>query len=123
MYRNHSLKEAFHNAYQGFRYVLTTQRNAKIHTVITVIVVVLGFFFHISSVEWTVILLAIGLVWTSECLNTGLEKITDLVSPEYNGLAKVTKDTAAAGVLLASLTAAIIGVIIFLPKVLVLLHL
>ncbi|MHC1741020.1 MAG: diacylglycerol kinase family protein [Anaerolineaceae bacterium] len=118
MNQNHNLLSAFRNAFQGLWYVFSSQRNAKIHAIITCLVILFSFLLRISLIEWIAILFAIGFVWSSECLNTAVEKITDLVSPEYNGLAKVTKDSAAAGVLISAIIAVCVGLIIFLPKIL-----
>ena len=82
----------------------------------TVLVCGAGFLLNISALEWMSVIFAVGLVWVSESLNTAIEKITDLASPEYHELARITKDTAAAAVLIASVTSAIIGLIVFLPK-------
>jgi diacylglycerol kinase len=116
MNRNPSLLSALRNAVAGIRYVITTQRNAKIDLVCTLLVLLCSLLFHLNSIEWIAILFAIGFVWTSECINTGIEKVTDLSSPEIHPLARVTKDSAAGGVLIAALIAAVIGLIIFLPK-------
>ncbi len=117
--RNQSLKEAFKNAFSGMRFVLSTQRNAKIHLLITILVLLLGIFFKLSSQQWTAILFSIGIVWAFECVNTAIEQLTDLASPEYHILAKIAKDCAAAAVLSASITAAAIGLIIFIPKLII----
>lgn len=114
---NKSLSSSFKNAFHGLKYVYTTQRNAKIHLGMTLLVIAISFLFKISPSEWLAILIAIGLVWSSECFNTSLEKLTDLVSPEYNELARVSKDTAAAGVLVVAIVAVLIGLVVFLPKI------
>jgi diacylglycerol kinase len=118
-YRNQSLKDAFKNAFSGISYVFSTQRNAKIHALITILVILLGIFFKLPSIQWVAIVFSIGIVWGFECVNTAIEKLTDLASPEYHILAKVAKDCAAASVLVASITAAAIGLIIFIPKLIV----
>jgi diacylglycerol kinase len=122
MLRNQSLKDAFINAYNGLRYVFKTQRNAKIHLLITIVVLLFGFFFRIASIQWVAILLVIGLVWAAECMNTAIEKLTDLASPDFHILAKIAKDCAAAAVLMASITAFVVGLVIFIPRFLVVLH-
>jgi len=123
MLQNQNLRSAFVNAFNGVRYVVTTQRNARIHLLITIIVILLGVFLHIAALEWIAIIFAIGFVWAAESMNTGIEKLTDLVSPDYHTLAKYAKDCAAAAVLFASLTSVAVGLIIFLPKILFLLSL
>lgn len=114
--RNQSLKEAFKNAFNGMKFVFTTQRNAKIHLLITILVVLLGIFFKLSALQWTAIIFSIGIVWAFESVNTAIEQLTDLASPEYHILAKIAKDCAAASVLVASITAIAIGLVIFFPK-------
>lgn len=116
------LKQAFANAFNGLRFVFHTQRNAKIHLLITIQVALLGVFFHIESMEWVAITIVIGLVWAAECMNTAVEKLTDLASPEYHILARIAKDCAAAAVLMASITAVIVGLIIFIPPLITVIH-
>lgn len=79
--------------------------------------IVLGFYFYISSLEWVLLTLAIGFVFVTETLNTAIEIDIDLTSPEYHPFARDTKDVAAAAVLLSVFVAVIIGLIIFLPKI------
>ena len=102
---NQNLFMAFTNAFHGLHYVFSSQRNAKIHAIITILVVLISYLLKISESEWIAIIFAIGLVWSAECLNTAIEKLTDLVSPNFHTLAKISKDSAAAGVLFASVTA------------------
>lgn len=103
-------------ASNGIRIFLKTTHNAWVHIFIGAIAVYLGFYFHISSTEWLFVVLAIGMVLVAECFNTAIEFDIDLTSPEYHPYAKYTKDVAAGAVLLASITAIVIGLIIFLPK-------
>lgn len=117
IHRKQSLNEAFKNAYHGLKYVFKSQRNAKIHLLITIVVLMLGYSFNISEDQWISIVFAIGLVWAAECMNTAVEELTDLASPEYHILAKIAKDCAAAAVLMASIAAFVIGIIIFLPRI------
>ena len=114
-----SLNNAFKNAFNGLKYVFITQRNAKIHLQISLLVFLCGVFFRISSIQWIAIVIVVGLVWAAECMNTGVEKLTDLASPEYHILARVAKDCAAAAVLMASITAVVVGLIIFIPRVII----
>lgn len=104
-------------AYQGLKMFFTTQHNAWLHSVATVVVVSAGFFFKLNLVEWTLVIFAIGLVFTAELLNTAIEFLTDIVSPDYNEKAGKVKDIAAAGVLIAAITAFAVGCIVFLPKI------
>ncbi|NIJ51855.1 diacylglycerol kinase family protein [Dyadobacter arcticus] len=100
--------------YNLFRY----ENNARIHFMACILVVIAGIFFQISSIEWALIVIQIALVLAAEAINTSIEKLADLVSPEYHPVIKIVKDTAAAAVLLLAISAVIIGVIIFIPKVL-----
>ena len=109
---------SFRYAGQGLRYLLVSQHNAWIHLTATVIVVFLGFLCELSSLEWSLVLLCIGFVWTAEAFNTALEALVDLVSPDHHSLAKVAKDVSAGAVLVAAIIAAIVGGIIFFPKLL-----
>lgn len=107
---------SFKYAFQGLRDLFSTQDNAKIHALMMLLSVLMGWFFSISSTEWCFIIFAISSVLAAEAFNTALEHITDLVSPDHHELAGRTKDVAAAGVLLTALGAALVGLIIFLPK-------
>ncbi|MEO7318542.1 MAG: diacylglycerol kinase family protein [Chthoniobacteraceae bacterium] len=110
------LVASFGYALRGLGILVATQVNARIHAVATVLAIVTGFWLGLTRLEWCAIIGAIGLVWTAEGLNTALEFLTDLVSPEQHPLAGKAKDVAAGAVLAASIAAAIIGVIIFGPK-------
>lgn len=105
-------KNSFQFAFSGFFFVLKTQKNAWLHLAATVIVVLLALWLQIDRLEWLAILLVIGLVWMAEFMNTALEVIVDLASPEKHPLAKVGKDVGAASVLIAAFLAVIIGVIV-----------
>lgn len=108
---------SFKYAYSGLKYILITQHNFLIHLIIAFLVTVAGLFFHISSLEWCILVITIAIVLGAEAFNSSLEKLTDLVSPEYNNEAGKVKDIAAAAVLLVAMAAVIIGLIIFLPKI------
>ena len=88
-----------------------------IHLIASVLVIVLGFFFQINTSDWIVLILCIGMVLGAEALNTSIEELTNLVSPDYHEQAGKVKDLAAGAVLIISLMAAIIGLIIFIPKI------
>lgn len=108
---------SFRFAFTGLRYVLKTQKNAWIHLGISLAVVIAGFGFSISPNSWAVVILTMGFVWSMECMNTAIEAILDLVSPQPHPLAKIGKDVAAAGVLVAAISAILIGLLIFGPPV------
>ena len=107
---------SFGFALRGLWILVATQANARIHTVATVLVIGAGFWFALTRLEWCAVVVAIGLVWIAEGLNTALEFLTDLVSPEHHPLAGKAKDVAAGAVLAASIAAAIVGAIIFGPR-------
>ncbi len=107
---------SFKYALEGVMELIKSQTNFKIHLVAASIAIFLGWFFAIEKWEWCFTIFAIVLVLSAEAFNTGLEYITDLVSPDYHLLAKKTKDVAAGGVLIAAIGAAAIGTIIFLPR-------
>lgn len=110
---------SFRNAFRGWWYVIRTQRNAWIHALASVLVVVLGFLFDLPLRDWAVLLLAISMVWTAEFMNTAIEAVFDLVSPQQNPLAKVGKDVAAAAVLITAIASALIGFLILGPPLFV----
>jgi diacylglycerol kinase len=109
-------RESFGHAARGVRILVATQPHARIHLVAAAAVVLAAWLLGASAMEWCVLLLAIGLVWVSEGVNTALELAVDLASPEHHPTAGKAKDVAAGAVLLASCLAAVIGAVIFLPK-------
>ena len=109
--------KSFDYAFQGLLYFIKTQHNAWIHLLAAIIVIVFGFVYKLNITEWCLIIFAIGLVFSLEIINTALEYVSDLVSPERNLKVKRIKDMAAGGVLISAITAAIIGLIIFIPKI------
>ena len=115
--RHHPVELRF--AIEGLRYALKTQPNFVVHCISTIIAVALGFYFGLTSSQWLALALSVSLVVTVEIINTALETIVDLVTLEYHPQAKIAKDLAAASVLLSSIGAAVVGLIIFLPKFLI----
>ena len=114
------LVRSFGYAFRGIGVMIRTQANARIHAVATMLAVAAGFWFGISRGEWCAVITAIGLVWTAEGLNTALEAVVDLASPEQHPLAGRAKDVAASAVLCAAIAALAIGVLIFGPRLWVL---
>ena len=112
---------SFGFAFKGFFDLIKTQANARIHLCAALLVFILGWYFQITTTEWCLSIFAISSVLAAEAFNTALEFLTDLVSPDYHILAGKTKDVAAAGVLITAIGAAIVGLIIFLPKFLLIL--
>lgn len=102
---------------KGLYYAFRTQVNFRFHCAAALIVVFLGWYFNLNQTEWLWILLSIALVLVLELINTAIEALVDLVSPDYHQKAGIAKDTAAAAVLISALLAALIGLIIFIPKI------
>ena len=111
---------SFKYAFVGICIILKSQHNAWVHAVATIIVFVVGFLLKISTSEWCLIVLAIVAVWTAEALNTAFEFLADATNPDFHPMIKNSKDVAAGAVLIAAIGSIIIGVLIFLPKVIVL---
>lgn len=113
---------SFRWACDGLLYTIRTQRNMRIHILISAVVILLGFALGISRVEWALIFLTISLVMVAEIINTAFEKVVDMITEEFHPLARIVKNSAAGAVLLAALCAVIIGSIIFGPYLIGLLH-
>lgn len=107
---------SFRYALRGVGIIFKTQHNAWIHILATVGVVVLGIWLHISAGEWAVVLLSVTSVLAAEAFNTAMEIDIDLTSPTYHPYARDTKDVAAGAVLLTALRACIVGIVVFVPK-------
>lgn len=111
---------SFKNAFEGLKYAVKTQKNAQIHLAATILVLIFGGAFKLTRFEWALIVFAITNVWIAEIINTAIEKAVDLCNPHFHPLAKISKDLAAAAVLIAAFGSAIIGILIFLPRIWVL---
>lgn len=109
--------KSFKFAFNGIKLLITREHNAWIHCFAAVCVIASGFAFNISPTEWISVIFAIGTVLAAEAVNSSIEAIADLVSPGYNEAIKRTKDLAAGAVLILAIAAAIVGLIIFVPKV------
>lgn len=123
MKNNFSIKArlaSFKNAWGGVTVFIRQEHNAWIHCTITVLVIIAGLLFHISTAEWIAVFFAIGLVLAAEAINSAIERLSDVVQPEKDERIRDIKDISAGAVFICAITAAIIGVIIFLPKLLML---
>lgn len=107
---------SFIPAFKGLFWLFKNEANAQVHLLATFVVICAGFYFKIERSEWLFLCFAIGLVITAEALNTSIEKLVDLLHPQNHKLAGLVKDLAAAGVLVATIIAVIIGVLVFVPK-------
>ena len=112
----------FGYALNGIWHATATQLNFRVHLVAAVIVVGAGYALQISKDEWLWVTLCIAMVLVAELFNTAIEFLVDLVSPEYNKKAGLVKDMSAGAVLITAIGALVIGLIIFVPKLLVLIH-
>ena len=112
------LRKTFGYAFEGILTGIRKERNMRIHTATMILVVFFGTVLGLSATEWCICLVLFGLVMALELVNTAVEAVVDLVTEERKPLAKIAKDTAAGAVLIAAIMAAVIGCIIFLPKIL-----
>ena len=110
------LYKSFGFAFRGIWTCLKTERNIRIHCLAAVLVVIFGAWLKISVTEWLACLGLFGMIMDLELMNTAVEAVVDLVTEEYRPLAEKAKDVAAGAVLIAAFFAAIMGCIIFLPK-------
>ena len=109
---------SFGHAFRGLAILLRTQHNARIHAFATILVLAAGALLRISLSEWALIALAVVCVWVAEALNTSIESLVDLASPDPHPLAGKAKDVAAGAVLIAAIGSLIVGALVFGPHVL-----
>ena len=109
--------DKFLNAFRGMHVFCKTSRHLYIIILSILAVIFFGFYLKVSSLEWIALVFSIGFVVVSEVFNTAIEIDIDLTSPSYHPFARDTKDVAAAAVVLSIFTAAIVGLIVFLPKI------
>jgi len=107
--------QSFRFAFTGWWYVVRSQHNAWIHALASIIVILLGLWLRLLPRDWAVIILSVALVWAAEFLNTALEAVVDLASPEQHELARIGKDVGAAAVLIAAGSSVLIGILIIGP--------
>jgi diacylglycerol kinase len=110
--------KSFAHAGRGIKVFVASTHNAWIHIAVSVFVIVLGVYLDITRPDWILLIFAMGFVLVSEAFNTALEIDIDLTSPEYHPYAKDVKDVAAGAVLISAMTAALVGLLVFAPKVL-----
>ena len=109
------------NSYNGLKVAYKNEQSMYIHAFATIILLALSIFLKISLLEWFAIVAIIGLTLTIELLNTAIESTVDLVTKDYNALAKIAKDTASAAEFVMAVTGGIISLLIFIPKIIALL--
>lgn len=115
--KNKNIISSFSHAYDGIKEAIVKEKNMHIHLLASTLVIFAGAFFQINYTEWLICILLIGLVISFELINTAIESVVDMITTEENKYAKAAKDTAAGAVLVIATISAIIGTIIFLPKV------
>ncbi len=108
---------SFKYAFSGLGSLIRHEHNARVHLLVALLVIAMGFVLGISPVEWMILVITITIVFIAEILNSAIESLADHVSPEYSELIKRVKDYCAAAVLIAAIASVIVGLIIFLPKV------
>ena len=113
--------KSFGWAFNGLKDCILHEKNFRIQYILALLVVIAGIFFSLSPTEWMIILLSFAMVLSFEIINSAIEKLCDLVSPDFNLTIKKVKDMSASAVLLSAIISFIIGCIIFLPKIFVLL--
>ena len=102
---------------KGLKYAYRNEQNLVFDVGVALLVVIAGFLFKVSVTEWALLALTIGMVLSLELVNTAIEAVVDLVTEEYHPLAKVAKDTSAAAVFVCAVAAVVVGLIIFVPKI------
>lgn len=117
-----SFSESVGHALDGIQYTTTHERNFRIEIMFAIMVSIASFIFKISIVEWCLLVLVIGMVLALELVNTAIERCVDLVTKDYKELAKNAKDIAAGAVFIMSMFSVVLGISIFLPKIIALLE-
>lgn len=112
-----SFNESLGHALDGIKYTINHERNFKIELFFAIAVTIMSFILKVSIIEWGILVLVISMVLALEMINTAIERCVDLVTKEYKELAKNAKDIAAGAVLVMSMFSVVIGIIIFLPKI------
>lgn len=114
---NSNFYESMGHALDGISYTTGHEKNFRIEIIFAIIVTIASFILKVSLIEWIVLILVIGMVLALEMVNTSIERCVDLVTKDYKELAKIAKDVSAGAVLVMSIFSAIIGILVFLPKI------
>ncbi len=109
--------KSFAFAFNGLRILFKEEHNSRVHLFATITVIIAAILFEVNIYEWVAIIFAIGLVITVEIINTAIENIADYLTTDKNEKIKKIKDLSAAAVLISAMTALLIGLIVFLPKI------
>ena len=116
-----TFKGSVKNCLDGISYVTKNEKNFKREIVLGIIALILSYILKIDKIEFIIVLTMICLVLTTEIINTAIERTVDLVTKEYHELARIAKDVSAGSVLVTSIFSLIIGIIVFIPKIITLL--
>ena len=116
--KTNKLINSFKYAFQGIITSFRTERNMKIHVFIMILVIIAGIVLKVSSLEWIILVTMFALVISAELFNTAIETVVDMITKEKNEKAKIAKDVAAGAVLVLAIGSVIVGLIIFIPKIL-----
>ncbi|CAM3928310.1 diacylglycerol kinase family protein [Mesobacillus thioparans] len=111
------MSSSFRFGFEGIAAAAARERNVQIHCILSVMVLLSGFFFDINKYEWMAVILCIGGMVSLEMMNTAIERTVDMYTEDFHPLAKQAKDIAAGAVLVFAIACVIIGMIIFLPKI------
>jgi diacylglycerol kinase len=107
---------SFSYAFEGVVALFRYENNARFHLIAAIAAIIVGLIVELERLEWALVAIVIGGVWTAEAFNTAIEKVCDLVSPDYHPQIKAAKDLAAAGVMLTSWSAVVVGVLVIGTK-------
>ena len=117
MKKGKNIINSFKYAIEGIFTALKEEKNMKIHFIIMILVIILGIILKISRIEWIICIILFGFVISLELVNTAIENTVDLITQEKHPKAKIAKDVSAGAVLIAAITAVVVGLIIFAPKI------
>ena len=112
--------KSFSYAFAGLKVLFREEHNARIHAAAAVLAVAMGFLFRISPMEWIAVAIVIGMVFAAEIINSSIERTADFVKAERDDRKRDIKDLGAAAVLVCAIAAAVVGIIIFIPKIIAL---
>ena len=115
-FQRQGLLESFRVAMSGILLVIKQERNIKIHILATILAIIIGAVLYISIGEWCTIVIVIGIVIAGELINSAIETLVDVIMPDYDIRAKKVKDVSAGAVLILAVSALIVGMLIFVPK-------
>ncbi len=122
MSKKETIFGSFGYAFQGIAKAFKSEPNFRIHLAAATLAILAAYFFKFAKTEWLILILTIALVIILELINTVIETITDVISPRYSPKAKIIKDVSAAGVLISAILAIIVGLTLFLPRIMLLLR-